>query len=414
MAVPAAAQQPQSTTWQRVLETQWRGEVRALKIADNGDIVVAGFVPNERGGPSDGWVSRLDPGGNQLWSRRVGGNRRDEVLDLALSPDGGILVTGWWDFSVGPDGYSSSGFAVKLNSAGEVLWNVTLSEPGSRTVTLQVEALTDGGALVAGHLEVSEPGGYELYLTRFDTSGQVRWTFDPTGTPFKVPAPPDVILPDGRVARVAVFAPSPAFDIRRDGIVEVWWRHGLGTERPSRCVSIDLDSGLPVDDACRGPNAWNRALGSGGASYAGGAEDRSYGPYLGDAVFRKFDAAGEQVWERVLTTPGGDGVNGVAATPDGGVVGVGYALDGDRVEKHNRDALVIKLDAEGNEAWRRTFGGDSRDEFTSVAIAGDGSIIVGGYTGSQGAQDWAPWVLRLNSSGELEGEAELELRNKQR
>jgi hypothetical protein len=39
---------------------------------------------------------------------------------------------------------------------------------------------------------------------------------------------------------------------------------------------------------------------------------------------------------------------------------------------------------------------------------------VAGFTGSQtGVLEWAPWIMRLNSQGELEGEALKELQDRQ-
>ena len=98
----------------------------------------------------------------------------------------------------------------------------------------------------------------------------------------------------------------------------------------------------------------------------------------------------------------------------GGVVGVGFVVESGKIEMHNWDGLIIKLDAGGAELWRRTIGGSRRDEFTGVVAASDGSMFVAGYTGSQGQDDWAPWLMHLSSTGELMGEAkrDLELRQK--
>jgi hypothetical protein len=71
--------------------------------------------------------------------------------------------------------------------------------------------------------------------------------------------------------------------------------------------------------------------------------------------------------------------------------------------------LLIKLDGTGREVWRRRFGGHWREEFTSVAVLVDGSIVVGGYTGSQGQEKWGAGLLRLNASGELESAARASL-----
>ena len=84
------------------------------------------------------------------------------------------------------------------------------------------------------------------------------------------------------------------------------------------------------------------------------------------------------------------------------------------MRQHNWDGLLVRFDADGKLLWSRQFGGTKRDEFKSVAVLADGSIIAAGYTGSQpGALDWAPWILRLTADGELEGAALKQIQERQ-
>lgn len=395
-AAGATAQQ-QTHTWQFVGETKWRGEVKDMAIAGNGDIVVTGFIPAERGGASDAWVARIDQSGRQLWSQRLGGNRRDEALDLAIAPDDSIVVAGWRDIYYEPaTGSVTNGLVAKLGADGSVLWSVTIGEPERRISLSQVAILDGGEVLVGGRASVRQVSGSGAFLAKLDAAGSVLWT--------------------SNLASVAtgqhVFESAAALNLHSDTTVELPIRNdspGAGGATV-RCVVISPESGKPAGGTCNGSAFSKTKRSVDGTSYSGGSIG---GGYMGDPVFQKLASTGTLIWERILKSDEGDGLNSVATTSDGGVVGAGYAIVGERLEKHNWDALLIKLDVVGNEVWRRRFGGNSRDEFTSVAAMPNGSIIVAGYTGSQGASDWAPWVLRLDSSGALEGQAKAELERRQ-
>ncbi len=111
-----------------------------------------------------------------------------------------------------------------------------------------------------------------------------------------------------------------------------------------------------------------------------------------DAFVAAFDTDGNPKW---LWSAGGvdsDGVNAVAATPDGGWIVAGSFTDtatfGDHALKATggTDAMLLKLDAGGTVEWIRQFGGAYPDSIQHVVVDARGSIIV------QGAfRDKASW-----------------------
>ena len=77
-----------------------------------------------------------------------------------------------------------------------------------------------------------------------------------------------------------------------------------------------------------------------------------------DAVVRKLDAGGNEVWTRLFGTPAAEGANGVAVDATGGVYVSGIINSWFFLP----DAFVRKFDAAGNELWSRQFGSLVPDE----------------------------------------------------
>jgi len=82
-------------------------------------------------------------------------------------------------------------------------------------------------------------------------------------------------------------------------------------------------------------------------------------------------------------------------TPDGG-----YVISGEHsaTEGNGLDAFVIKTDAQGNEEWTRSFGGQWNDTGNSIASRMDGGYFFGGQYRIN-SSDAQVWVMALNYMG---------------
>ena len=103
-----------------------------------------------------------------------------------------------------------------------------------------------------------------------------------------------------------------------------------------------------------------------GDNFANGGVSSSY--------LLKISKYGKKEWSKTY---------GEANIPETGVDiapasdGSGYAIIGSSLSgiANDNDILVIKVDNEGNEIWRKTYGQDKRDEGTSISPISDGFII---------------------------------------
>ena len=85
----------------------------------------------------------------------------------------------------------------------------------------------------------------------------------------------------------------------------------------------------------------------------------------------------------------------VQQTSDGG-----YIVTGDTYSSGNTDIFLLKTDANGNEQWIKTFGGDENDQGLSVQQTFDGGYIIAGNTSSSGEGFEDVYLIKTNSLGD--------------
>ncbi len=103
------------------------------------------------------------------------------------------------------------------------------------------------------------------------------------------------------------------------------------------------------------------------------------------------------LWERIIEGPESIAALYIAAAPDGGFVVAGGISRGE-----DTDILVLKLDQEGRELWRRTVGTPEASDINhGLALLPNGNIVVVGYSQSWGARGNDILAATLSPSGEI-------------
>jgi hypothetical protein len=109
------------------------------------------------------------------------------------------------------------------------------------------------------------------------------------------------------------------------------------------------------------------------------------------------NAAGEEVWRRIFTERESSGALYIEPTTGGAYIVSGGASQGD-----DSDLLLLKIDADGNELWRRVVGApNSADVNHGLVVRPDGRIVAVGYTASWGAQSYDLFAMTFSAEGEL-------------
>ena len=130
-----------------------------------------------------------------------------------------------------------------------------------------------------------------------------------------------------------------------------------------------------------------------------------------DAWVIALDSDGNEQWAR---TYGGSTVDigqSIVATPDGGALLAGWtgSSDGDvSTPLHGEyDGWLVKLDANGDIEWDRSYGGSGVDQFQDIlALPGGDYLVLGASTSSNGDiteyhGNWDVWLMRVDASGTI-------------
>ena len=135
-------------------------------------------------------------------------------------------------------------------------------------------------------------------------------------------------------------------------------------------VSLTSDGGIVASSYTQWP------CGSGGEYYG-----------MDDAWVVKINSDGEQEWETTLGSQGEEMPKALLGDSYGNVMVsiIGYPFGYGNVASCNRteyDAIITKLDVNGEIIWSRCYGGDEKDGFSCIAELSDGYLFAG-YTESE-------------------------------
>lgn len=306
--------------------------------------------------PNPGMIARFDAGGLDL------------AEGVAVSSSGHIAVTGVASRSQGDD------FVTALfDPNGELLWAQRIDE-GAKDRGAGVGFDAAGNVYAVGTVRGSSddvllvkysPTGDETWAVRFDkgTSETARaLVMDPSGNVVVAGASFSANGGDGFVAK---FAP--------DGR-ELW-------SRPANVYWLDEFFAVAVD-------------GQGNIITSGRVADR--GNF--DAVVRKFSPSGDTMWTQYVKGPGNEEGRGVSVDGAGNVYLTGTLTRANEDGGLEKDLLIVKLDANGKQLWRRDVDLGDDDEGRGSATDSGGNVVVTGFTRIHGNKD--PFVAKFDASGE--------------
>lgn len=151
-----------------------------ILVDQNGEITVLSFTRSSQSGDVSTintdqqlWLAKLDVEGNVIWDNSYGTTEdNDTPIDMKKTNDGGYIIlarASYIDFDT---------YLLKVNSSGIVEWNHWLNYDNSQMNLMEVSVLTDGGYIVSGQKLIDFQGipfRNKGLLRKISTDGELVW-----------------------------------------------------------------------------------------------------------------------------------------------------------------------------------------------------------------------------------------------
>jgi uncharacterized delta-60 repeat protein len=313
--------------WAKTIGGSGNDFARSIIQSSDGGYVVAGWTYSFGAGRSDFYVVKLDSSGNVQWTKTIGGSSYDVANSIIQSSDGGYVVAGWTESfgAVGRDMY-----VVKLDSSGNVLWTKTIGVSYHDEANSIIQS-SDGGYVVAGKtgsFGSFGAGGYDMYVVKLDSGGNVIWT-KTIGGSYHDEANSIIQSSDG-------------------GYVVAGWTESFGAVgRDMYVVKLDSSGNVLWTKTIGGSyhDEANSIIQSSDGGYVVAGWTSSFGAGFRDFYVVKLDSGGNVIWTKTIGGSSSDGAHSIIQSSDGGYVVAGWTLN---FGAGGADFYVVKMDANGN------------------------------------------------------------------
>lgn len=172
---------------------------KSISTDVTGNIYVTGFftsatisfgantLTNVSANKTDIFIVKYDLIGNVIWAKSAGGTLNDESTSINIDVSGNVVLTGFYQAPITFGSTTLSGgsfFLVKYDSSGNVIWAKSAGSAGSSrgncTTTdpagnVYVTGYYSSSTITFGAFILSNAGGSDLFIVKFDPLGNVVW-----------------------------------------------------------------------------------------------------------------------------------------------------------------------------------------------------------------------------------------------
>jgi hypothetical protein len=365
------------------------------------------------------------------YEKLLGGGGDEGANSIYVNDDGTIIGAGYTNsFS----GYDRDCYIFKLDRKGNIVWQNSFG--GFDTdVAYAVERVTDGNYMVSGLTYSYGAGEDDIYIAKFDTLGNVLWTFVYGGTGFDAGYSLAPTADGGAI--VAGYSSSYGEDytpflIKVTSSGDTAWTKIIHTTHSSGFVNINrahsgnfiitgfIDSGadnFDIYSALINPSGnfiWQESYGGTSRDIGSCVKPTADGGYiiagetqpLADLTYRlymvKIDSAGKALWSKEYRDFGETYSQSVVQLPDGDYVLGGCSM---RSGSTHQNVFLIKTNHMGDTLYTRTYGSNSMETCSDIENIGN-EVVLAGFTQMTG--DEQIYIIKTDTMG-YSGEIEIAL-----
>jgi hypothetical protein len=296
--------------------------------------------------------------------------------DVLPTSDGGYLLVGMANNSNPAD---CELYVMKTNGMGEMQWDSSYGGAKPDYAYSMVET-HDGNYIIAGYTQSFGNGDYDMYLLKIAPDGRMLKQID---------------LGDGKNEEAREIIRT------KDNKYVVVGTAGFeSTTADQQIMVVKMDANLTVE------NTW--FFGESGKEYGLGIKQTADDGFIisgqtfskgnggGDAYLLKISATGAKEWDQYYGGAQNDEAVGVVVNPDGSYV---FAMR-DSSSSADVDIKIYKVSSTGAEVWNMPFAGPYKDTPKTIEAMGNNEYIVGAISRSfNGAGSPDMWLLKIKDNG---------------
>lgn len=367
-------------------------------------------------GDLDYWVWKMDEKGELDWQKSLGGSGQDLLKAVVLTNEGGFLLAGSSlpnpslpnpskggafskevevdaDYKGTRIGQSDF-WIIKLNAKGGEEWQKTIGGSGQDDLTAVVRT-RDGGFVIGGSSasgvsgEKTTPhyGGLDYWVMKLDKDGKIVWQ-QSFGGKYNDELRSIALTEDGGfLLGGSSNSPESGNKTQKHLGESDYWIIKLdkdGNEQWQKTIGSTGDDQLYAVHTTKD----GHYLLAGNSNSEPGNDKRSSNDNGTDFWVIKLDKDNKDIlWQETYNIAKVDVLTSVVENDDSTILLGGYAqgsrLRGnDKLVKGTGDYVVIKIDAKGEEKWRKDVGSDGEDILKKVVETRDGGYLMAGTSKS--------------------------------
>jgi hypothetical protein len=383
------------------------------------------FAGGNQATGAEAFIAKFDPQGWCLWATYYGGERVDVALRVASDTTGSVYIAGYTNSGTGiatagthqsakaGTATSYDAFLAKFDSSGQRMWGTYFGGTGADgNTTIAVACGSNGHVYLTGNTQSAtgiatpnafrstRPGGQDMFLAKFTTSGMIDWStyYGGAGNDFGASVTVD---PFGNVL-VAGYTQSDtgiatigthqstfaggrdAFLVKFDSNGQRQWGTYFGGNDIEEAYSVAANAGGDV--LMVGVTRSDTGIATAGSHQPLIAEQT-----YGDGFCARFSSSGTRVWGTYYGGASADGIMDVQISNDNEIYFVGQTRstvgiatpDGFQPNMIGSTpeitcGLLVKMDMNGQRLWGTYYGGVDHDEITGVGLDGKSNVYFSG------------------------------------
>lgn len=424
----------QNILWERSLGgTHMELLSDVVATADYGFIMAGSSLSGKTGsheaqnqGDFDYWIYKMDEEGAPVWQRSYGGNGTDLLEVIKRTLDGGFILGGTSTSGVSGDKETANigledFWIIKLNAAGDKDWEVCMGGLGQDYLR-SIQQTQDGGYLIGGSSSSENTkhpqgktsphyGGLDFWVMKLNSKGKVEWQ-QSYGGKYNDLLVNALEYEKGKYV-VGGTSYSTTSGTRTDdlqGTSDVWlvFLDELGNTTHQTSIGAE---GLEYQLKSMVLTKEGQILLGGTKNENKPIDTQRISKSKNLMTVMKVSLEGILVWEQTHSVTARQEVVSIHENSEGSIILSGYGIPDlvpqpqetkGKKQKGEHDYVLMKLNAQGEELWRRVVGSKGTDVLVKTVVTRDGGYLLTGTSngGSSGDKQTRSkgldyWIVKL-------------------